>query len=82
MFPPIDPKSRFDPSVTEQQLDLKAPLYEWWIGDKFDTSDQCKAALASMRMKPSAFWLGKILCVSSDDARLRGKPLKFVPDSK
>jgi len=82
MFPPIDPESRFDPTVSEQQLDLKAPLHAWWIADTFDTSDQCKAAIASMNLKPRDFWYGKEQCVSSDDSKLKGKQLQFVPDEK
>jgi hypothetical protein len=82
MFPPIDPASRFDPTVATQQLDLKAPLHEWWIADTFSTSDQCKAALASMKLKPGDFWFGKDQCLSSDDPRLKGRHLNFVPDAK
>ena len=83
MFPPIDPASRrgWDPTVTEQQPDLKAPLHMWWIGDTFGNLDQCKAALASMTPKPTGFW-ANLRCVNSDDPRLRGKQLKFVPESK
>jgi len=63
MFPPIDPASRFDPTVTEQQPDLKAALHTWWIADTFDSLDQCKGATASMKPKPTRFW-SNIRCVS------------------
>jgi hypothetical protein len=82
MFPPIDPSSRFDPTVTTQQLDLKAPLHEWWIGDTFSTFDQCKAAVASMKLKRGNFWFGKDQCFSSEDSRLQDRHLNFVPDAK
>ncbi len=82
MFPPIDPASRFDPSVRTQQLDLKAPLHTWWVADTFNTSDQCKAAIASMNLKPNDFWYGKYQCVSSADPKLKGRQLNFVPDEK
>jgi hypothetical protein len=84
MFPPIDPKTRFrsfDPTVTEQQPDLKAPLHTWWIADTFDSLDQCRAAITSMKPKPTGFW-SNIRCVSSDDPRLKGRQLNFVPESK
>jgi hypothetical protein len=85
MFPPIDPNSRFrgsNPTVTYQQLDMKAPLYNWWIADTFNTSDACKAAIASMNLKPRDYWYGKDQCVSSDDLRLKGRQLNFIPESK
>jgi hypothetical protein len=78
MFPPIDPASRFDPTVTEQQPDLKAPLHTWWIADTFDSLDQCKTAIASMKPKPTGSWAND-RCVSSNDPGLKGKQLRFVP---
>ncbi len=82
MIPPIDPASRFDHSVKTQQLDLKAPLNTWSVADTFNTSGQCKAAIASMNLKPNDFWYGKYQCASSDDPKLKGKQLNFVPDEK
>jgi hypothetical protein len=61
MFRPIDPASRFDPRFLTQQLDMKAPLDTWWIGDKFNVSDECKTALASMKLKPGDFWYGNMM---------------------
>jgi hypothetical protein len=81
MFPPIDPSSRRDPSFTEQQPDLKAPLYMWSIADEFDSADECKTAMQSMKPTPAGFW-ANLRCVSSEDAQLKGKQLRFVPDSK
>src|SRR5689334_5605421 len=80
MFPPIDPASRFDPRFPEQQPDLNAPLDRWWIGDSFDTEEQCKALLAQTLDK-TGFW-SHSKCVSSDDPRLKGKKLNFVPESR
>jgi hypothetical protein len=54
MFPPIDPASGFDPTVTRQQPDLKAQLDQWWIADTFETFDLCRAAIASMTPKPTS----------------------------
>lgn len=82
MTPPIDPASRSDPRFSVQHLDKKAPLYTWWIADTFKTSDDCKAAIASMKLKFGDYWYGKDQCVSSDDLRLKGRQLKFIPESK
>jgi hypothetical protein len=82
MFAPIDPASRFDPTVSVQQLDVKAPLHTWWVADTFNTSDQRKAAIASMNLKPGDYWYGKYQCVSNDDPRVKGRQLNFVPESK
>jgi len=82
MTPPIDPASRFDPKFSVQQLDMKAPVYNWWIADTFNTSDDCKAAIASMNLKPGAYLYGKDQCVSADDLRLKGRQLNFIPELK
>jgi hypothetical protein len=81
MMPPIDPASRFGSGATEQQADLKAPLYAWWITDTFDDLDQCKAAIASMTPKTTGGYWSHIQCISSEDLRLKGKRLQFVPGS-
>jgi hypothetical protein len=46
--------------------------------DVFHTSDECNAAIPNMRLRPKDDWKGKAQCINSDDARLKGYPLKFV----
>jgi len=48
------------------------------ICDVFRSADECKAAIPSMRLRPKDDWNGKARCINSDDARLHGRPLKFV----
>jgi len=75
------------------QQKTQSSMHEWWIADwrfntsntteipicdVFRTSDECKAAIPYMRLRPKDDWKGKARCINSDDARLKGWPLKFV----
>ena len=67
--------------------------HQWWVADwrvhvssttsieicdVFRTSDECRAAISSMKLRQGDDWTGKAQCINSEDQRLNGYPLKFV----
>jgi len=66
--------------IADWRLETPAEIFNTTIDtrDVFRTADECNAAIPNMRLRPKDDWRGKAKCINSDDARLKGYPLKSV----